>query len=303
MAIIKAVYYSMKKALYLSVIIGILTSCLRKESVEHYTLSDDSQLSYTAIMSGKTPKAYMLLFPGFGESPEDVLASTDLPFELVHQNIAVFIPVLQNGNESYGFSNESQENIAKIVTAICERHDLHDTPYFVGGFSMGGATAVKLAENARVKPSALFAIDSPLDYKRFLYATKRDIEVYNKDSQDNIYSQLYRDINKIKNESPYEIADSTHSAIRPLIDVPVRIYIEPAEDWWLDNRQTDVLGLNIIDATCFINDLRLMGNKNADLIITRNKGFRRSTNQRHPHSWSIVENNDLINWLNSMLHQ
>ena len=110
----------MKKILYLLAILSIITGCSRKESVECFTLSADSQLRYTAIMSGRTPKAYILLFPGFGESPEDVLASTDLPYQLARQNIAVFIPILQNGSESYGFSNESQENIAKIVTAICD---------------------------------------------------------------------------------------------------------------------------------------------------------------------------------------
>ena len=289
--------------LLFTAVIFLFTNCSPKESIEHITISPDSTVGYTAIVNNKTPKAYILLFPGFGESSDDVLAATDLPIDLARQDIAVFIPVLQNGSETYGFSNESQKCLTKIVTDIQNRYKLHNKPYFVGGFSMGGATAVKYAELTDVKPAALFAIDSPLDYNRFLYATKRDIEVYHKDNQDSIYAQLYRDIDSIKNESPYFIDDSTHSAIMTLKQVPTRVYIEPAEDWWLDNRQTDVLGLNIIDATCFINDLRLMGNKNADLIITRNKGFRRSTNQRHPHSWSIVVSNDLINWLNSMLHQ
>ena len=88
-----------------------------------------------------------------------------------------------------------------------------------------------------------------------------------------------------------------------LIDVPVRYYIEPAEDWWLNKRQTDVLGLNIMDGTCFINDLRLMGNDNADLILTHNKGYRKVTGQRHPHSWTIVDRKDFLKWINKNLNQ
>ena len=283
--------------------IELLSSCSPKVSTEQVTLYPDSPIGYVRIPSVDTTKAYILLFPGFGESPKDLLASTDLAIKLARQGITVFIPVLQNGTTSYGFSNESQDSLAKIVNTIRERYNLYNMPYIVGGFSMGGATAVKYAEISTDKPTALFAIDSPLDYKRFLYSTKRDIEVYNKDSQDSIYCQLYKDIDKIKDDSPYEIDDYTHSAIKTLIDVPVRIYIEPAEDWWLNNRQTDVLGLNIIDATCFINDLRLMGNDKAEIIITNNKGFRRANNQRHPHSWSIVNNKELINWLNNCLRQ
>ncbi|MDE7461277.1 MAG: alpha/beta hydrolase [Paramuribaculum sp.] len=291
---------------FLSVLIlstVLLSSCSEKVLTEQVTLNQDSPIGYVRIPSIDNTKAYILLFPGFGESPDDLLASTDLPIELARHGITVFIPVLQDGSMSYGFSKESQETLAEIVDTIRERYDLYNVPYIAGGFSMGGATAVKFAETSTDKPAALFAIDSPLDYKRFLYATKRDIEVYDKDSRDSIYSQLYKAIDKIKDDSPYEIDDRTHSAIKPLVDVPVRVYIEPAEEWWLNNRQTDALGLNIIDATCIINDLRLMGNDNAEIIVTENKGFRRANNQRHPHSWSIVDNKGLIDWLNKCLQQ
>lgn len=289
----------MNKIIFLLANLIFLAGCSRKVMVEHFTLSPDSPAGYTAITVDAAPDSYLLLFPGFGEYPQDVLASTDMPLELARSGIAVFIPVLQNGSESYGFSNESQECLNEIVATIRQRYNLHDMPYFAGGFSMGGATAVKFAQTHPVKPNALFAIDSPLDYKRFLYATKRDIEVYNKDSQDSIYSQLYAAIDRIKDDSPYEIGDSAHFSIKPLINVPVRYYIEPAEDWWLNNRQTDVLGLNIMDGSCFINDLRLLGNDRAELIVTHNKGYRRANGQRHPHSWSIVDNKNLLKWLKS----
>ena len=291
----------MKKYFSIVVILYVIAGCSKKVSVEQRFLYPDSPEGYTAITSSTAPKAYVLLFPGFGESPSDVLTATELPLSLARHDIAVFMPVLQHGSESYGFSDESQKHLKEIAADIQNRYNLHGKPYFAGGFSMGGATAIKYAEHAEKKPAALFAIDSPLDYKRFFYATRRDIEIYHKDGQDSIYSQLHEEINKIKDESPYEISDSTHSAIIPLKHIPVRIYIEPAEDWWLDNRRTDALGLNIMDATCFINDLRLLGNFQADLIVTNNKGRRQPGRQRHPHSWTIVDCKDLIHWLEGHL--
>ncbi|MDE7496956.1 MAG: alpha/beta hydrolase [Muribaculaceae bacterium] len=288
------------KFLFFSISIT-LCGCSQKVVIDQIFLEQDSPIGYTAITCNLKPKGDMLLFPGFGETSTDVLNATKLPEMMAKSGVAVFIPSLQNGADTYGFSNESQSCLTDVVDDIQKRYNLADIPYCVGGFSMGGATAIRYAELVENKPFALFAIDSPLDYKRFLLATKRDIELYHKDTEDGIYAKLYRDIEGIKDCSPYEIADTTHSAIMTLREVPVRYYIEPAEDWWLNNRRTDALGLNIIDGTCFINDLRLNGNDKADLILTRDRGYRKSTGQKHPHSWTIVDNKNLLNWINSLL--
>lgn len=86
----------------------------------------------------------------------------------------------------------------------------------------------------------------------------------------------------------------SHKAILPLVDIPLRYYIEPAEQWWPDSHQTDVLGLNILDATAFVNDLRLLGNDKAELIVTSGRGYRNGGRTYHPHSWTIVDEAELI---------
>ena len=63
--------------LLFTAVIFLFTNCSPKESIEHITISPDSTVGYTAIVNNKTPKAYILLFPGFGESSDDVLAATD----------------------------------------------------------------------------------------------------------------------------------------------------------------------------------------------------------------------------------
>lgn len=260
---------------------------------------------YTAVLpaEGQSLDSFMLLFPGFGESMSDVLSATSLPCDAAASGIAVFVPLLQDGVESYGFSNQSQESLSSIVDDIIRRYDLEGKPYCVGGFSMGGATAVKYAETAAVKPSCVFAIDSPLDYQRYVYSTRRDVEVYKKNLVEGgeIYSQLLDALAPITGQSPYLLSDMSHEAILPLVDIPVRYYIEPAEQWWLDRRQTDVLGLNVLDATAFINDLRLLGNDRAELIVTSGKGYRNGGKTYHPHSWTIVDNAELISWIKNSL--
>lgn len=291
---------------YLLVLVMALMvcSCSTKNTVnQEVVLMDESTPEancYTAILPDDGDvRSYMLLLPGFGESAEDVLSATDLPHDAAKAGIAVFIPTLQDGIESYGFSEQSQQTLSAIAKDIVRRYKLDDKPYCIGGFSMGGAAAVKYAEAAPVKPSCVFAIDSPLDYERFCYAAKRDVEVYRKGlaEGDSTYVKLLSDITPIMEDSPYRLSDATHSAILSLVDIPVRYYIEPAEQWWLDNRHTDVLGLNILDGTAFINDLRLLGNDKAELIVTSGKGFRNGGKTYHPHAWSIVDNKELISWI------
>lgn len=257
--------------------------------------------NYTAILphNGKID-SYMILIPGFGESVENVLDASALPYKVAESGIAVFIPTLQNGVETYSFSSESQKYLQLIIDDIRTRYKLSNTEYCIGGFSMGGSAAVRYAELTTGKrPVAVFAIDSPLDYQRFHYATERDVMIYRKGltDGDSIYVKLLEEITPIVNDSPYLLSDTTHQAILPLKNIPIRYYIEPAEQWWLNNRQTDVLGLNILDATAFINDIRLIGNDRAELIISSNKGYRNNGKTYHPHSWTIVDVDDLIEWI------
>ena len=60
-----------------------------------------------------------------------------------------------------------------------------------------------------------------------------------------------------------------------------------------------MLGLNILDGTTFINDLRLLGNDKAELIVTSWKGYRNGGKTYHPHSWITVDNQELVKWINN----
>lgn len=73
--------------------------------------------------------------------------------------------------------------------------------------------------------------------------------------------------------SPYSLSDTTQSAIKGLLGTPIRIYIEPDIQWWLDERETDVFGLNIIDCSAMINELKRLGTTGLFLLQLRIKGI------------------------------
>jgi esterase/lipase len=269
--------------------------------------SDTTKNCYTIIYPPKLPwTGYMFLIPGFGETAESILQQTDLPKKLAQNGILTIIPTFQDGVLSFGVDSLSFDRILNDVTS---KHKLADQKFYVGGFSIGGSCAIKYAENLPLKPSAVFAIDPPLDFERFYNSAKRDIRL-SKDSeanQENVYmiDRLEKEtggspqtnITEYYNLSPYSFSDTAQTAIKKLIKIPLRIYTEPDINWWLKERNADFTSMNATECSAMINELIRLGNQNAELITTQNKGYRKPNNKRHPHSWSIVDNDELIKWL------
>jgi hypothetical protein len=50
---------------------------------------------------------------------------------------------------------------------------------------------------------------------------------------------------------------------------------------------------NGTDIVAFVNQLKINGNENAEVIITQNRGIRLD-GTKHPHSWSIMKTNDTM---------
>jgi hypothetical protein len=85
-----------------------------------------------------------------------------------------------------------------------------------------------------------------------------------------------------------------------LLDIPVRAYTEPDVLWWMETRRKDYYDMNAIDLAAFINALNILGNDRAELITTTDKGYH-PDGTRHPHSWSIVDEKELVDWFLGMI--
>ena len=71
-------------------------------------------------------------------------------------------------------------------------------------------------------------------------------------------------------------------------------------NWLMNERRRDLYDWNGTDIVAMINDLKLMGNKDANVIITMGKGIKLD-GTKHPHSWSIMENKDCFNWIEKLM--
>lgn len=303
---------------HFTIFIGLFFAVTCNQSGEHnptiekvyLNKTDSTKNCYTLISPAKLPaSAFLFLIPGFGETAEEVLQQTSLPIQLAQNGILTVIPTLQDGILSFGVDSLSQQALNLILNDVVAKHKLRDQKFYVGGFSIGGSCALKYAENPTIPPTAIFAIDPPIDFEAFYYSAKRNVRLSEagQANPENIYM-----IDRLEKEtggspathrmqyyklSPYSISDTTQTAVKKLTDIPIRIYTEPDVNWWLSERNADLTGMNATYCSAMINELNRLGNKNAVLITTQNKGYRKPDNRKHPHSWSIVDNEELVQWL------
>jgi hypothetical protein len=213
------------------------------------------------------------------------------------------------------FGDDILKVLNEMLLDICQKHDIPKDKIVIGGLSAGGVLGVRYTENhfendknANLKPLALFAIDPPLDYERFWSECERKVKL-------NFHEAAVREgkliidlLQKQFGGSPSQFQAKYHAfspysrnavdggRAKLLKNTPISIYHEPDVNWWIENRRQDYNGINSVDCAGLINDLKILGNKQATLIETQNKGYRED-GSRHPHSWSIMDEKGLVDWV------
>jgi len=279
-----------------------------------YLNSKDSTIDrYTAVVPEKTPiKAFMFLLDGFGG--QDILQQTDLPIYAAKEGILTILPILKTGVFYFGIDSASQKSLNTQIKHVINKFQLQGKDFYIGGFSIGGSCVIKYAEIVgkdidAIKPKAVFAVDPPLDFERFYNGAKRVVRL---SLPTQVNGEVTYMIDRIEKEmrgtpqtakenfcslSPYSFSDTTQRAVKALVNTPIMIITEADIQWWLSQRGYDYSYINVTDQAAMVNELQRLGNTKAVLITTSDKGFRKPNNMRHPHSWSIVDKEKLINWL------
>ncbi len=302
--------------LILTLFISIITYGQSIETV-YLNAKDSTTNMYIAIApENQQVKAFMVLLDGFGNSPQGVLLQTDIPKYASQNGILTIIPLLKTGPAYFGTDTTSQQSLKEMIDLVVAKYKLKGKDLYIGGFSIGGTCAVKYSElsiekNYSIKPKAVFAVDPPLDWERYYNAAKRVVRL---SDPAQVNGEVFYMIDRIEKEmkgtpktalnnfythSPYSFSDTTQRAIKNLINTPIMIISEPDIQWWLKERGYDYSYNNISDHAAMINELQRLGNKNAVLVTTTDKGFRKPDNKRHPHSWSIAAPEQIIKWLQS----
>jgi len=276
-----------------------------------------NELFYYALMPKGKVKGTLILLPPTAQNVVDVINNNTKLSELAFEKgILLIIPSINYNLYLDEFTMEFLNTT--FIKAISKYHAPKDK-IVIGGFSLGGMNAIRYIELSKenpdltsIHPVAVYGIDPPLDWTRIYYSFQRIIELNFSEVAVNEATEYLAKLNKQFGGSPKEFPNiySKHSMYSKtvkdggntkfLIDTPIRIYSDPDIDWHLKERLTDFYDINALDQTAMINELRILGNKNAEFINALGKGYR-PNGMRHPHSWSIAEPNELMDWITEKL--
>jgi len=254
-------------------------------------------------------KHTLVLYPGGGTTSKQ----TKEEFEILEIAEANDISVLlMNFNRHLWIDAKQTKQLSDELKSIFEKHELVNQSVFIGGMSIGGNISLTLANDlcmnsSSLCPKGVFIIDSPIDlfelYKSSIYDINNPAHSEERLTEPKWIVNYFEEnfgreeslLENISKVSPFTM-ELDRINVPELKKCKLRLYTEPDEEWWLENRQTKFENTNAYFIQTISKHLEKENWTNIELIETKNKGFRANGN-RHPHSWSIVDTNDLVNWM------
>ena len=250
------------------------------------------------------PKAVLILFPGMGGNAKNIKKQSKIPQKALDNDIAVLL--LNHFNHHLFLYEQEKNQLQKIILNTLKEQHLENINIFLGGFSSGGNVALLIAD--RVNSKGVFIIDSPVDLADLYFTSEKKVQ--NNIDEELISEPKYlirhltktignptEDISSYENYSPYtSMTDFTYN-LQFSQDIAIRLYTEPALEFYKQRfNKIEFEDLNASSIKKIHQSLQKLGYKNIEYIETKNKGFRANGN-RSPHSWSIVDEKEIVHWI------
>lgn len=257
----------------------------------------------------KNAEALLILFPGGGNTSKETKRDFKILRKAIENKVSV---LLMDFNRHLWIDKNDAQNLEKSIIKIINENELQTDNIFIGGMSIGGTVSLSLAnylaeKNSKINPKGAFVVDSPIDLYGLYQSSQKDLlrtdfseerlaepkwiinyfeEEFSKDSL----------LINIQKYAPITLETKNTTNIDALKFKKLRFYTEPDTLWYKTNRQTDFESTNAYSLQKTIELLESKNWKKATIIQTKNKGFR-ADGERNPHSWSIVNVDDLLKWI------
>jgi hypothetical protein len=273
-----------------------------------------SKQGYTLHLPDSNPIATIIFLSGSALDTTKNIDEFAIIEPALSKNIAVLF-VSTGKVIEFLFTEKELVTIDELVGNALEKHNLSSKPKFLIGMSLGGTMALRYSEYGLLnkskfgfRPDAIAICDAPLDMERMWHEQQQAIvnnfhpnavgeahwilHYLNK----NLGGSPEESMDAYINYSPFVYSDENRSKIKLFKNIPIRMYHEPDIVWWVENRGKDYNTINSIDLAGFYNYLRQAGNTQVELITSYNKRKDFKTGSS-PHTWTIVDNEELIAWL------
>lgn len=261
----------------------------------------------------KEIKGAIVLLPGFGQKAEDVFRDSKL-HQFAYENALLTIAF---STRMRMFADTlMQTKMSKMLSHVKTTYKVKEDAFVFGGFSAGGNIVLRYVELCKqfpdqypVNPVAVFLADAPVDIMHswnMMQALKKagnsQMAINEANWVEKMYQQQYQTTPTenptfFTSFSPFSLdqaASSGHEVY--LKEVAVRAYHDVDITWRLNNRNQSVQHSNFLVTSELINRLLLLGNKKAEFMQSYQTGYR-ANGDRHPHSWSIIDEAECVEWV------
>ncbi|MDD7914655.1 hypothetical protein [Polaribacter ponticola] len=303
----------MNKYLTILFFIAMFVSCklekktiVKKETITEVVKTDDFEL----IKASKDSKTVLILFGGFGEKPEDIKREFKITNIAKKNNVSL---LLMNYSSKLWLEEDDKKGLATLLQKTLENHNLQNKNIFIGGFSSGGIVSMLISNYINgmkefyIDPKGVFIADSPIDLLALYKASELNIKKNFSEvsvAESNWIIKMFNDklgspkngISMYEKNAVYTMESDYTKNLDNLKNTKIRLYTEPDVAWWKENRRTDYEHTNAYYIKHLSKSLKSKGYKNVTYIATQNKGFR-ANGERHPHSWSIIDKENLFRWM------
>jgi hypothetical protein len=283
------------------------TSHIFKSEISH------NELYYQALVPEGAIKGALILLPSAWEETESVLTHNKQLYQQAYDK--GIITVVPSANAHICLDTPLLDFLNKTFVDLIVRYRVPDDMFVIGGFSLGGTIGLRYTEMAyedarqtAIVPCAVFSVDGPVDFITLYQQFETNI-LNSRDGEAAAEATYFiNGMHKAFGGSPEDtyinyVKHSVYSRKEPkggnaqyLATVPVQVYADPDIDWAIKYHKRSYYDMNAPALSALIIELNRQGNDKATFVNQLGKGYRLD-GTRHPHSWSLVDANDCIEWI------
>jgi hypothetical protein len=264
---------------------------------------------YTLWLPNEASKGMIVFFDAY----RDTVNKTSIIELAVKNQLATLFVTTKNPAE-FLFDQSKMKELEGYIHEAVNKNNIPKENMLYCGMSLAGTRALKMAafsqtvqSTYKLIPKAIAVCDAPLDMVRNYHECKKasdlnlnpvgagESEWVASYIKSNLKGTPEEKMNAYINYSPFCYTAKNGGNAKAFKNIYLRCYTEPDVNWWIENRGRDYYGMNAIDLAALVNQLKILGSKKAELITTTGKGFRQDGG-RHPHTWNIVDEKELVEW-------
>lgn len=255
-------------------------------------------------------EAVLILFGGFPETAADIENGFPITALANDKNVAV---AYLNFNRAIWLEEEQKAQLANSIQEIFTSNNLPTDEIYLGGMSSGGNVALLIGnflsgnEEYTISPQGIFIVDSPVDLAALYRVAETNIERNFSEASTGESKFMLgafnarlgnpnEEITEYEKHSVFIYETENSQNLKNLKNTRLRFYTEPDTLWWKQNRGVDYEEMNAFHVKRLSEFLTSNNYEKVEFISTENKGYR-ANGMRHPHSWSLVDQEELLQWI------